>query len=54
MALENPTYPGALSVFCGTGSKYISVPVGENGIDLNVLEDVLSQQCRYGFDSRSL
>jgi GntR family transcriptional regulator/MocR family aminotransferase len=44
VALENPTYPGALSVFCGTGSKYISVPVGENGIDLNVLEDVLSQR----------
>jgi DNA-binding transcriptional MocR family regulator len=44
VALENPTYPGALSVFCGPGSKYISVPVGENGIDLNVLEDVLSQR----------
>lgn len=44
VALENPTYPGALSVFCGTGSKYISVPVSENGIDLNVLEDVLAQR----------
>lgn len=44
VALENPTYPGALSVFCGTSSKYISVPVGETGIDLNVLEDVLSQR----------
>jgi DNA-binding transcriptional MocR family regulator len=44
VALENPTYPGALSVFCGPGSKYMSVPVGENGIDLNVLEDVLSQR----------
>ncbi|HLF83410.1 MAG TPA: PLP-dependent aminotransferase family protein [Blastocatellia bacterium] len=44
VALENPTYPGALSVFCGARSKYFSVPVGENGIDLNVLEDVLSQR----------
>ena len=44
VALENPTYPGALSVFCGGSSKYFSVPVGENGIDLNVLEDVLSQR----------
>jgi GntR family transcriptional regulator/MocR family aminotransferase len=42
VALENPTYPGALSVFCGASSKYFSVPVGEKGIDLNVLEDVLS------------
>ncbi len=44
VALENPTYPGALSVFCGASSKYFSVPVGDNGIDLNVLEDVLSQR----------
>jgi GntR family transcriptional regulator/MocR family aminotransferase len=44
VALENPTYPGALSVFCGAGSKYFSVPVGAGGIDLNVLEDVLSQR----------
>ena len=44
VVLENPTYPGALSVFCGGGSKYISVPVARNGMDLNVLEDVLSQR----------
>lgn len=44
VVLENPTYPGAISVFCAAGSKYISVPLGENGIDLNVLEDVLSQR----------
>jgi GntR family transcriptional regulator/MocR family aminotransferase len=44
MVIENPTYPGALSVFCGAGSKYVSVPVGENGIELNILEDVLSQK----------
>ncbi|MFY9553094.1 MAG: PLP-dependent aminotransferase family protein [Blastocatellia bacterium] len=44
VALENPTYPGALSVFCGPGSKYISIPVSEGGMDLSVLEDVLSQR----------
>jgi 2-aminoadipate transaminase len=44
VALENPTYPGALSMFCDADSKYISVPVGEKGIDLSVLEDVLSQR----------
>jgi DNA-binding transcriptional MocR family regulator len=44
VVLENPTYPGALSVFCGAGSKYISVPVVKNGLDLSVLEDVLSQR----------
>jgi len=44
VALENPTYPGALSVFCSSSSKYFSVPVGPHGIDLNVLEDVLSQR----------
>ena len=44
VVIENPTYPGALSVFCAAGSKYISVPVGENGMDLNVLEDVISQR----------
>jgi GntR family transcriptional regulator/MocR family aminotransferase len=44
VALENPTYPGALSVFCGASSKYFSVPVEESGINLDVLEDVLSQR----------
>jgi DNA-binding transcriptional MocR family regulator len=44
VALENPTYPGAVSVFCGSDAKYTSVPVGANGIDLNVLEDILDQR----------
>ena len=44
VAIENPTYPGALSVFCAAGSKYVSVPVGEDGMDLNALEGVLSQR----------
>ena len=44
VVLENPTYPGALSIFCGTGSKFISVPVTDKGMDLDALEDVLSRR----------
>ena len=44
VAVENPTYPGAISVFCGGGAKHISLPVGDNGLDLDVLEDILSQR----------
>jgi 2-aminoadipate transaminase len=44
VVLENPTYPGALSVFCTSGGKFISVPVTHGGMDLNTLEDVLSRR----------
>ena len=44
VVLENPTYPGAINVFCSHQSKYISVPVGPCGLDLDVLEDVLRQR----------
>jgi GntR family transcriptional regulator/MocR family aminotransferase len=44
VAIENPTYPGAISVFCGNGSKYVSIPVNERGMDLDVLEDILKQR----------
>ncbi|MCI0337787.1 MAG: PLP-dependent aminotransferase family protein [Acidobacteria bacterium] len=44
VVLENPTYPGAISVFCGQQSKYISVPVGDRGLDLDLLEDLLAQR----------
>jgi 2-aminoadipate transaminase len=44
IAIENPTYPGAINVLCGGNSKYISVPVGDNGLELNLLEDILSQR----------
>ena len=42
--IESPVYPGAISVFCGPGAKYTSVPVGPAGIDLDVLEDLLAQR----------
>jgi len=44
VAIENPTYPGAISVFCGGGAKHISLPVGDNGLDLDVLEEILAQR----------
>jgi 2-aminoadipate transaminase len=44
VVIENPTYPGALSLFCQPQYKFISVPVNENGLDLDVLEDVLQQR----------
>jgi 2-aminoadipate transaminase len=44
IVIENPTYPGAISIFCGDGSKYSSVPTGDHGLDLEILEDVLEQR----------
>jgi 2-aminoadipate transaminase len=44
VVIENPTYPGAISIFCGHGSKYTSVPAGNRGLDLEILEDVLEQR----------
>lgn len=40
--IENPTYPGVFSVFDTEDTKCISVPVGDNGLDLGALEEVLS------------
>lgn len=44
VVLENPTYPGVLSVYTGGRYKTIGVPVGPKGMDLDVLEDVLEQR----------
>jgi 2-aminoadipate transaminase len=44
VVVENPTFPGAISVFCGANSKFISVPVNRRGIDLDILEDILTQR----------
>jgi len=44
IVLENPTYAGALSLFCRSQYKSISVPVGAQGLDLNALEDVLRRR----------
>ena len=44
VALENPTYPGRAQCVLRSELEILQRPVGENGIDLNVLEDVLSQR----------
>jgi 2-aminoadipate transaminase len=44
VVIENPTYPGALSLFCQPQYKFISVPVGARGLDLDALEDVLRRR----------
>jgi 2-aminoadipate transaminase len=44
VVVENPTYPGALSLFCQPQHKFIGVPVGPHGIELNALEDVLRRR----------
>ncbi len=41
-AIENPTYPGALSVFLRRDSRTIGIPVTERGLDTAALEEVLS------------
>jgi GntR family transcriptional regulator/MocR family aminotransferase len=44
VAVENPVYPGAISVFCNAQAKYTSIPVGPRGLNLDVLEDVLAHR----------
>jgi DNA-binding transcriptional MocR family regulator len=44
VVVENPTYPGALSLFCGRDAKYISVPIDAQGLDLDALEDIMVQR----------
>lgn len=43
VAIENPTYSGALSVFCRGGQKFIPIPVDDNGINLNLVEEAFSR-----------
>lgn len=42
--VENPTYPGALSLFCQPQYKCIGVPVDAHGLNLDALEDVLRRR----------
>ncbi len=44
VVMENPVYPGAIQTFAGRGLKCLGVPVDENGLNLDVLESVLTQQ----------
>jgi DNA-binding transcriptional MocR family regulator len=42
-AVENPTYSGALSVFCRGGQKFLPIPMGDKGIDLDLVEEAFSR-----------
>lgn len=44
IAIEEPTYPGAISVFCGNNDRYFTVPVTGAGLDVRFLEEALSQR----------
>lgn len=44
VVIENPTYPGALSLFCQPQYRPIGVPVGAHGLDLDALADVLRRR----------
>ncbi len=43
VALENPIYPGAVSVFRRAGGRLVGVPVRADGLDLHALEMLLEQ-----------
>src|SRR5262249_10304649 len=43
VAVENPTYSGALSVFCRGGQKFVPIPMEENGINLDMVEEAFSR-----------
>lgn len=40
--VEEPTYPGALAAFRSRGARIISVPLNQNGPDLDALEQILT------------
>jgi DNA-binding transcriptional MocR family regulator len=43
VAIENPTYSGALSVFCRGGQKFIPIPMDDKGIRLEMVEESFSR-----------
>lgn len=43
VAIENPTYSGALSVFCRGGQKFVPIPMDDRGISLDLLEEAFSR-----------
>src|SRR5262249_40810197 len=42
VAVENPTYSGALSVFCRGGQRFVPIPLGDKGINLDMVEEAFS------------
>ncbi|HUU13443.1 MAG TPA: PLP-dependent aminotransferase family protein, partial [Terriglobia bacterium] len=43
VAIENPTYTGLWNVFSMPGVRRIGIPVGDDGMDLDILEAALDQ-----------
>ncbi|MCX7951822.1 MAG: PLP-dependent aminotransferase family protein [Clostridiales bacterium] len=43
VVVESPTYAGAVAVFRSRGANIIEVPITPEGIDLNILESVVSK-----------
>ncbi len=41
--IENPTYPGALSLFETQSVRCLGIPVNEDGVNITALEDMLSR-----------
>lgn len=44
VAIEEPTYPGAISVFCGNNERYFTMPVTKSGFDVGFLEHLMTQR----------
>lgn len=44
IAIEEPTYPGAIGVFCGNKDNYFTVPVLGTGLDIKALAELLTQR----------
>lgn len=45
VALEDPVYPGALQTFDLCAPRYLPVPVGADGLDLDALAAMLQHEC---------
>jgi DNA-binding transcriptional MocR family regulator len=43
VVLENPVYPGAIQTFSGNGVQCLGVPVGAEGLNLDLLDSLLAR-----------
>lgn len=54
LLVEEPTFMGALGVFWNFGVNIVGVPVDENGMDVDALEEILRSRGDSGHDSPTL
>jgi 2-aminoadipate transaminase len=47
VALEDPVYPGLKNLLAGMGAQLAGIPVGQDGVDLTVMERVLRERPRF-------